>query len=195
MLLQKYSAYRLDECVAVLSGAFVTSPLHLSAFGSGRMDQNRLFFRIGLRHMFVGPSYVALVDGAVCGYVHFNPWPYCLPMPEELPKAAATLLRPLGEAVPKVIQWFARWCRLDPDEPHVHLGPIGVSPEKQRQGIGSVLMARYLEHLEQERAAGYLETDRPENVEFYKRFGFAVQREETVIGTPTWCMWRAAAAK
>jgi hypothetical protein len=52
-------------------------------------------------------------------------------------------------------------------------------------------MQRYIEHLEQEKIAGYLETDRRENVEFYKRFGFIVQREEEVIGTTTWHMWRA----
>jgi hypothetical protein len=28
--------------------------------------------------------------------------------------------------------------------------------------------------------AGYLETDRTENVEFYRTFGFVVQREESV---------------
>ena len=40
-------------------------------------------------------------------------------------------------------------------------------------------------------AAGYLETDERENVEFYRGFGFVVQREEEVIGTPVWYMWRA----
>ena len=54
----------------------------------------------------------------------------------------------------------------------MHLGPIGVAPEAQGQGIGTALMNRYIEHLKQERSAGYLETDRPENVEFYKKFGF-----------------------
>jgi len=105
----------------------------------------------------------------------------------------ATLLNPLGEAITHFIQWFTKWCHVDPDEPHLHLGPIGVSPETQRKGIGTALMNRYIEHLEQERAAGYLETDRPENVDFYKKFGFVVQNEEQVIGTPTWYMWRAAA--
>jgi len=51
-------------------------------------------------------------------------------------------------------------------------------------------MHRYLAHLKQEQAAGYLETDRPENVEFYKKFGFVVEHEEEIIGTPTWTMWR-----
>jgi GNAT superfamily N-acetyltransferase len=191
---KKYSAEFLDDCVAVLANAFVTNPLHLSAFGPGRMDQNRLFFRIGLRHMFIGESFVALHDGELCGYVHFNPWPNCLPAPEEIPTAIAALLTPLGEAIPQVIRWFTRWCHLDPDEPHVHLGPIGVAPAMQGKGVGTVLMERYLGHLEQQKAAGYLETDRAENVQFYKKFGFVVQRNEELIGTPIWYMWRPARA-
>lgn len=190
VLLRKYSAADVDDCVSVLAEAFVTSPLHLSAFGDGSIDQNRRFFRLGLRNMFFGQAFVALADGALCGYIHFKASPYCLPAPEEIPNAAATLLKPLGEAVPKFVQWFARWCHLDPQEPHVHLGPIGVAPGMQRQGIGTALMNRYIEQLEQESAMGYLETDRPENVEFYKKFGFVVNHKEIVIGAPTWYMWR-----
>lgn len=193
VVVEKYSVARLDECVAVLAQAFVTSPLHLAAFGAERLDQNRTFFRIGLRNMFSGPAFVALNDGAVCGYVHYNAAPYCLPLAEEIPKLAATSLRPLGEAIPQVIRWFARWCHSDPEEPHLHLGPIGVAPELQGQGIGTALMRRYIEQLEREKTAGYLETDRPENVEFYKKFGFAIRHQEEVIGTPTWYMWRASA--
>ena len=190
--LQKYSAAHLDDCVALLAEAFVGNPLHRAAFGGGRMDQNRTFFRIGLRRMFIGQSFVALGadrDG-VCGYMHFNTWPNCLPAPEELPHAVATQLQPLGTAIPQVIRWFGRWCRLDPAEPHVHLGPIGVAPSRQRQKVGTTLMRRYIEHLEREKAAGYLETDRSENVEFYKRFGFMVRSHEQLIGAPVWYMWR-----
>ena len=188
----KYSADRLDECVSALADAFVDNPLHVAAFGRGRVDQNRLFFRIGLRQMFLGHAFVVLADGAVGGYVHFNASPYCLPAPEEVPLVVATSLMPLGEAIPQVVRWYSRWCRLDPDEPHVHLGPIGVAPSLQRQGAGRALMRRYVEHLARENAAGYLETDRWENVEFYQKFGFVVRREEELIGTPIWYMWRAS---
>jgi hypothetical protein len=51
-------------------------------------------------------------------------------------------------------------------------------------------MNRYIDYLKTRKTAGYLETDRPENVEFYKKFGFVVLREETLIGTRTWYMWR-----
>jgi GNAT superfamily N-acetyltransferase len=190
IVIEKYSPAQLDAAVSVLSNAFVTNPLHISAFGPQRIDQNRLFFRIGLRHMFSGEAFVALKDNKVRGYVHFNASPYCLPAPEEIPIAATTLLKPLGEAIPQVIKWFARWCHLDPEEPHVHLGPIGVAPEAQGEGIGSALMNRYIDHIKRQRSAGYLETDRPKNVEFYKKFGFTVRHEEQLIGAPTWYMWR-----
>jgi len=188
--IQKNSAERLDTTVSLLAEAFVANPLHISAFGPQRIDQNRSFFRIGLRHMFTGQAFVALADDKVRGYIHFNASPNCLPAPEEIPLVVTTLLKPLGEAIPQIIKWFARWCHLDPEEPHVHLGPIGVAPDAQGQGIGTALMYRYIEHLKQEQTAGYLETDRLSNIEFYKKFGFVVQREEQIIGTPTWSMWR-----
>src|SRR5262245_50987141 len=190
IVIEKYSPAQLDAAVSVLSNAFVIKPLHISAFGQQRIDQKRLLFRFGLRNMFTGEAFVALKDKQVRGYMHFTASPHCLPAPEEIPVAATTLLKPLGDAIPQVIKWFARWCHLDPEEPHVHLGPIGVAPDAQGQGIGTALMYRYIEHLKQEQTAGYLETDRLSNIEFYKKFGFVVQREEQIIGTPTWSMWR-----
>jgi GNAT superfamily N-acetyltransferase len=190
IVIEKYSAQRLESAITVLADAFVTNPLHISAFGPNQLEQNRIFFRIGLRHMFVGDAYVATIDGQVRGYTHFTASPYCLPAPEELPKMMATLLTPLRAAIPMVIRWFSRWCHLDPDEPHVHLGPIGVAPDAQGQGVGTALMNRYLDHLSQEHLAGYLETDRPKNVKFYEKFGFTTIHQEELIGTPTWYMWR-----
>jgi predicted N-acetyltransferase YhbS len=190
VVVEAYSPKRLDAAVEALASAFVTNPLHLSAFGPDRLDRNRFFFRVGLRRMFTGSAFVALDGGAIVGYVHFNTSPLCLPPPEALPAFAAAELRPLEDAAPRVIEWFARWARLDPAEPHSHLGPIGVVPAYQGQGVGRTLMSRYVEHLDGEKIEGYLETDRAGNVDFYKKFGFVVVREEKVIGVPTWYMRR-----
>lgn len=190
IVVEPYSPKHLDSAVEVLAAAFVTSPLPVSAFGPDRLDRNRFFFRTGLRHMFTGPAFIALDGKEIVGYVHFNTSPLCLPPPETLPAFAAAELRPLEDAVPRVIKWFSRWAGLDPEEPHSHLGPIGVVPAYQGRGVGRALMNRYVEHLDGEKIEGYLETDKPVNVDFYKKFGFAVVHEEKVIGVPTWYMRR-----
>ena len=42
--------------------------------------------------------------------------------------------------------------------------------------------------------SGFLETDKAENVAFYRRFGFEVVREVEVIGTTTFFMARSGHA-
>ena len=72
----------------------------------------------------------------------------------------------------------------------MHLGPIGVIPEVQGQHIGSRLMTRYCEALAATGEIGYLETDRLENVAFYRRFGFETMQEVPVIGVTNYFMSR-----
>jgi GNAT superfamily N-acetyltransferase len=192
-IIKRYVAAERAPAVKVLADAFMTNPTHVAAFGPEGLVQNQLFFRIGLEHMFTSTAFVAVVDDELLGYAHFAPSPSCLPPVDQLQGAAETFLKPLGDAVPRLVEWFSTWSRLDPGEPHVHLGPIGVSPEVQGRGVGTALMNCYIDHLEREAAAGYLETNKPENVEFYRKFGFVVRHEEKVIGTPNWFMWRPRA--
>jgi predicted N-acetyltransferase YhbS len=84
------------------------------------------------------------------------------------------------------------WGQHDPKEPHWHLGPVGISPRLQGQGIGTQLMNRFCEMVDSDGRAAYLETDRPENVPFYKRFDFRVVGEEHILGVHNWFMWRDA---
>jgi len=98
IVVEKYSARALEPVVTILAHAFVTNPLHVSAFGAHQIDQNRSLFRLGLRQMFCGKSVVALANGQIQGYAHFSPSPHCLPAPEILPVAMAPLLRPFGNA-------------------------------------------------------------------------------------------------
>jgi len=190
IVVEKYSARALEPVVTILADAFVANPLHVSAFGPHQIDQNRSLFRLGLRQMSGGEAVVALVNGEICGYAHFSSPPDCLPPPEILPVAISPLLKHFGKGSALLMRWFARWCHLDPDEPHLHLGPIGVAPQAQRQGVGTALMRCYLDHLRRESLPGYLETDKPENINFYEKFGFVVEHEEELIGTPTWYMSR-----
>ena len=53
-------------------------------------------------------------------------------------------------------------------------------------------MEEYCEEHDRSSFAGYLETDRPENVSFYRRFGFEVTGDIMVLGVANYLMWRKA---
>jgi ribosomal protein S18 acetylase RimI-like enzyme len=87
-----------------------------------------------------------------------------------------------------------RWIRAlgarDPEEPHVHLGPLAVDAHLQGRGVGSRLLAEHCRRLDASAEVGYLETDKPENVAFYQRQGFQVVDQADVIGVTWWFMRR-----
>ena len=70
--------------------------------------------------------------------------------------------------------WFKEWATHDPVEQHWHLGPIGVLPSHRRRGVGTELMQRFCEEVDNCTAKAYLETDLDKNVRFYEKFGFRV---------------------
>jgi len=78
--------------------------------------------------------------------------------------------------------WFKEWAEHDPVEQHWHLGPIGVLPNHQGLGIGSILMERFCKEVDACRAKAYLETDLDKNVRFYEKFGFKVVSESEIFG-------------
>jgi GNAT superfamily N-acetyltransferase len=69
----------------------------------------------------------------------------------------------------------ANGARLHPADPHWYLETMGVDPAVQRQGLGAGLIAPVLEIADRDRVDCYLETARPENVEYYSRHGFVVE--------------------
>jgi GNAT superfamily N-acetyltransferase len=81
-----------------------------------------------------------------------------------------------------------------PHEPSWYLGSLGVDPAAQGRGVGAALLGRWLERVDRERSAAYLETDVLANVRFYGRAGFDLEGEGEVLGTPIWRMWRPALA-
>jgi site-specific DNA-adenine methylase len=53
-----------------------------------------------------------------------------------------------------------------------------------------MLLADNCQRLDQTRMLSYLETDKPENVRLYQRFGYEVTDEAKVIGITSWFMTR-----
>ncbi|NPE06804.1 MAG: GNAT family N-acetyltransferase [Asgard group archaeon] len=75
---------------------------------------------------------------------------------------------------------------------HWYLSPIGVAPEHQGKGFGSLLLRTMLNRIDIEKLPSLLETQNPTNVEIYKRFGYEVVTKEKIPNTeiPHWVMIR-----
>jgi ribosomal protein S18 acetylase RimI-like enzyme len=67
--------------------------------------------------------------------------------------------------------------------PRWYLGVLGVDPEAQGQGLGRRLMQPILERADHEGLPVSLETLRPTNVSYYRRFGFEVTVEGRLAGS------------
>jgi GNAT superfamily N-acetyltransferase len=177
----------------MMAGAFVTNPLHIAAFGPSRVDRNDAFFRAGLA-MMKGPTFVAMDGSRLVGLVHWVRSPQCQLSRMEKLQVMPVMIGAFGiVSAVRVGSWLSSWSAHDPREPHVHLGPIGVLPDAQGRGVGHRLMEHYCGAIDLTGEVGYLETDRPANVRFYERFGFALVNEITVLGVPNFLMRRSIA--
>jgi ribosomal protein S18 acetylase RimI-like enzyme len=88
--------------------------------------------------------------------------------------------------------WHAEWACHEPLKQHWHLGPIGVLPDYQGLGIGTMLMERFCEEVDACMADAYLETDVDKNVRFYEKFGFKVISESEIFNVKNRYMLRTS---
>ncbi len=77
-----------------------------------------------------------------------------------------------GMARARAVQ--AAMARHFPRAPHWYLAFLGVHPQAQGRGLGSLLLRHHLARIDAENAAAWLETARPRNVALYRRHGFEV---------------------
>lgn len=187
----------LSEAAGLLGRAMCNNPANLRAFAipdaKRRIRALERFFIPVLHGLYRRGPILGAFRGCtlvgVCGMARPG---LCQPTPLEKLSAIPSVVcgNPLGTAL-RVRQWVGEWARRDPPEPHWHLGPVGVDTHVQGQGIGSAMLAVSCARTDADRMPAYLETDKIENVGFYKKFGFRVIAEAEVLGEPNWFMSRA----
>lgn len=113
-----------------------------------------------------------------------------------VPRAILLSLLRLGPGgLARVSQLGEATLEHDPQQPHQHVELVAVEAALQGLGIGSLMLEALCRRMDELPDVAYLETDKPENVRFYQRFGFAVVEEATVIGTHFWYMQRERHAR
>ena len=79
-----------------------------------------------------------------------------------------------------------------PPGPHDFLHTIGVDPDSQRSGAGTALLRHLIFAAEGRDALIHLTTSAPENLPYYRHFGFEVDGESTLPrSVPLWSMLRS----
>jgi ribosomal protein S18 acetylase RimI-like enzyme len=186
-----------DAALDVLSRGMLDNPVHFAVFGE---DPERRRRRI--RHVFEG-AFDAMswrtnmlaardADGAIVGLCGAQPPGGCqLELGQQL-RLMPRMLANGPRVALRMVRWLGAWGKHDPQERHWHLGPVAVDAHLQGRGVGSKLMEVFCARVDAAGEAAYLETDKPQNVRFYERFGFEVISEQEVLGVPNWFMSRPA---
>jgi len=179
------------EAAGLLSHAMISLPESKAVF-RGRRDRMEGVFRIMLKRR-PGLVYVAKDGKHIVGVMRMVEWPQCneAPLSQKI-RLLPSMLWILKDTFPRAKEFRSIWASHDPQEPHWHLDPLAVLPARQGEGIGSRLLQHFCDSVDRLGAAAYLETATRDNVRLYERFGFSVTGEVSVLGVPTWLMWRPA---
>lgn len=185
-----------EEILELLVAAYLNTPLHVAVFSEDedvRRERVRNLFCMGFAEGLKGTWLCARKGATVVGVLHYSRSPDCSLGPEAQEELGAAIKEHFGKAGGLVTEWLRKWAEVHPHEEHWHLGPIAVHPKHQRQGVGGLLMDYFCGWLDRASVSGYLETDVPENVPYYAKFGFTVIKKAQVVGVANWFMKRQAA--
>jgi ribosomal protein S18 acetylase RimI-like enzyme len=186
--------------VAVLARAFRDNPLNCAALAGCGPRRRERANAAGMRATLAtahahGRVLAARADGRPAGVLVAVP-PGAWPLP--LPPLRLRLRALLGQGLGAARRWGEVFEALSAEHPvgaRWYLSTLGVAPELQRRGVGSALLGAWLQEVDRDGVAAYLETDRPENLGFYRHAGFAVIGECRALGVRLWRMERPAAAR
>jgi ribosomal protein S18 acetylase RimI-like enzyme len=157
-----------------------------------------LLFNAQISHLGPRGRLVTVRDGdAIVGVgAWLSTQGYPQPVPTQLAQLPGTIRAlyrhpkrlPVGGAYLKAL------VKIHPKTPHWYLMLLAVEPSYQRRGVGTMLVEHGLAHVEREGVGVYLETQKEDNLPYYRRFGFELKATVHPIkdGPTYYTMWREA---
>ena len=197
MTAQTLEREHVRGCARVLADAFVDDPGWIAAGPSRRAARWKFAYRtclgaIRVARRWGGPSWCVLDRGEpVAVLTTFGPgrWP-----PPEIGLMAYQAPGPVLAGPSTIVRGLAASRRLEqghPDHPHVFVWMLGVSPVRQRSGLGGLLMREALAVADRAGVPAFLDTANPDNLPYYRSHGYDVVGEARLPrDTPVWFMER-----
>jgi GNAT superfamily N-acetyltransferase len=188
----------IETAIEVVSRAMCDSPMAIAVVGPDLDRSYRVVHRFFTRLYQLASHQrplVARLDGRVIASTNDLVERACRMSNSKKVRLVPDLIRSGPRTAVRSVRWLDNWERRDPRRPHAHFGPFGVEPEFQGQGVGSLVLREYTRRLDEAGEGSYLETEKPQNVALYSRFGYEVIQEDEVLGVPNWFMWREAGAR
>jgi ribosomal protein S18 acetylase RimI-like enzyme len=187
--------HELHIAALLLSRAMCDNPIDVRAFGGEAPHRRRSlerFYSPVLHGLYRrGQILGGFLNGEMIAVCAFAPPGHCqATLAEKVRILPTVVLANQIATAGRILQWVGAWSQRDPSQPHWHLGPVAVEPAVQGRGVGRALLADFCTRMDECAGLAYLETDKCENVRFYRRFGFAIVAEAEVLGVRNWFMSR-----
>ena len=194
--IERMSPADLDTACELIGLAFADNPNTLAVVRGDKHKAQRMM-RAAVRAAKLGRKcshvLVAKEGGRIVGVLNAAQWPSCQLRTGEKIRTAPVMIRAAGIALTRSLKLMGVWAKHDPQKPHWHLGPIGVHPDFQGRGIGRGMLKAFMQTVDEQASAAYLETDVDANVALYQKFGFKVMAQAEVMGVNNRFMWREVA--
>lgn len=197
MIIQPARTTDIPAASACLAAAFTADPVAGVFFDDSPIGRHaateQLFgFVLEARLALGAPAFVAWDAGRIVGLVmgdatHKDDWPAGI----RSRFAAFEALHP--DLAQRIASYDAIVDRCGFDQPHYHLGLLGVDPACQGKGVGKALVAAFLALADgdPESLGTNLETGTPENLGYYESLGFDIRGSGPLGDATLWCLYRA----
>jgi len=188
----------IDDAAVVAARAFQTDPFfeHLAPPSMLRARGLALYMRAALKN--AGPKgriLSVLAEGRICGVALWvGPGGYPPPARNQVAQLVGMVhaFAPRPRMAPKAYRYVRAIEKAHPHEPMWYLQVLATDPEHQRRGVGAALLAPVLADCDEQGLPAYLETQKFDNLAYYRQHGFALEQTlKPVPGGPSlWTMVR-----
>ncbi|MBB3047287.1 ribosomal protein S18 acetylase RimI-like enzyme [Litorivivens lipolytica] len=177
----------------IIAEGFADDPVNLWSFRNPAVL--RPLYTLMARDLYLTKGFGHVVDGGQAGSLWLAPGTKKhFGLLSTLTMAAHIAGKGGLTAVRNALRVDIEMSRKHPLEPHYYLFAIATRVDARGKGLGGQLMRATLERVDAERQAAYLENSKPENIGFYRHFGFEVVEELRAApdAPPLFLMWRDA---